>query len=44
MGGEAGGVVFVEGAVLDVNYWFAGCVALLLFWVPLEVGADWLSA
>lgn len=43
LGADAGGVVFVEGAVLDVNYWFGGCV-LVALGMPLEAVAAWLSA
>jgi hypothetical protein len=43
LGVDAGGMVLVEGSVLDVNHWFGGCVSLALG-VPLEVGAAWLGA
>jgi len=44
---DVGGMVFVEGPVADVNYWFGGCVSRPLG-VPLGMSLDvrmvWLCA
>jgi hypothetical protein len=44
---DVGGVVFVEGAVADVNYWFGGCVSRPLgvpLGMSLDVSMAWLGA
>lgn len=43
---DVGGMVLVEGAGLDVNYWSGGCVCVSTgaLGVPLDVGAAWLGA
>jgi hypothetical protein len=43
LGIEAGRVLLVEGRIVDVNYWFGGCIPLALG-MPLEVRAAWLGA